>query len=149
MNERIRELVAKWDYFKFEDAYWEPLIKRKLVEDELNAIDVAHLKAVFQAGAEAALSEPAAVPDWVKREISDGVAPGTYAPDEPPAMSDPLKPSLTLLMKLGSLIVHYEEFISAGRHEFDLVAINTLCEDSEVQSWIKAMDKMALLPKKR
>ena len=38
---------------------------------------------------------------------------------------DPLKPSVRLLVKLGSLIVHYEESFSKDRHEFDIAAIRT------------------------
>lgn len=64
-------------------------------------------------------------------------------------MSDPLKPSLTLLMKLGSIAVHAEEIISPGRHQFDIACTETLLSDPEIKEWIAAMDKMAFLPKKR
>ena len=37
----------------------------------------------------------------------------------PPAERFPLQPSMALLVKLGSLIVHYEEFLSPTGHEFD------------------------------
>jgi hypothetical protein len=57
---------------------------------------------------------------------------------------DPEKPSLPLLVKLGSIIVHADEFTTPGGHEFDLVAIKQLLADPEVEAWIKDMG--ALLP---
>lgn len=62
---------------------------------------------------------------------------------------DPLKPNATLLVKLGSLIVHFEEWQSAKGHQFDRIAIETLQNDPDVQSWFAAMHKMAMLPVKR
>ena len=53
MKRKIEAVVAKWDYAAFESAYWEPIIKRKVSAVELNSVDVAHLKAVFRAGANA------------------------------------------------------------------------------------------------
>lgn len=53
-------------------------------------------------------------------------------------MSDPLKPELTLLVKLGSIAVHADEFIDSG-HAFDKLAIVGLLEDDEIKQWIKAM----------
>lgn len=60
-----------------------------------------------------------------------------------------LAPSAALLCKLGSLAVHIDEFLSAGGHPFDRQAIEILLNDEELKQWIAAMDKMALLPKKR
>ena len=65
------------------------------------------------------------------------------------SMSDPLKPSVSLLVKLGSLIVHLEESQSANGHTFDKVAAEGLQNDPEVQQWLIAMTKMAMLPVKR
>lgn len=62
---------------------------------------------------------------------------------------DPLTPSATLLCKLGSLAVHMDEMLSPGGHSFDIEAIRGLLNDVEVREWLKSMDKMALLPKKR
>ena len=63
---------------------------------------------------------------------------------------DPLKPSPTLLIKLGSIVVHMEELHSAkGSVEFDLPAIQTLQTDPEVVEWFAAMNKIAFLPVKR
>lgn len=54
-------------------------------------------------------------------------------------MSDPLKPSLTLLTKLGSIAVHAEEMLSPKGHTVDRHALQTLLTDVEVQKWIKDM----------
>ncbi len=62
---------------------------------------------------------------------------------------DPLKPSAALLVKLGSIIVHAEELMSPSGHEYDRLAMQTAMQDAEVQEWLKAMDSMAFLPKKR
>jgi hypothetical protein len=64
-------------------------------------------------------------------------------------MTDPLKPSPTLLIKLGSMGVHYEEMLSRKGHEFDKHALDTLTNDAEVREWFSSMDKMAFLPRKR
>jgi hypothetical protein len=64
-------------------------------------------------------------------------------------MTDPLKPSPTLLIKLGSMVVHYEEMLSRKGHEFDKHALDTLTNDAEVREWFSSMDKMAFLPRKR
>ena len=62
---------------------------------------------------------------------------------------DPLKPSATLLIKLGSMVVHYEELLSSKGHAFDRLALNTLIADEEVKAWFAEMNKMAFLPIKR
>lgn len=64
-------------------------------------------------------------------------------------MDDPLKPSVALLIKLGSIAVHVDELLSPKGHEYDKAAIKTLLSDSEVTEWIAKMDKMAFLPVKR
>lgn len=68
---------------------------------------------------------------------------------QPPTPSDPLKPSVALLVKLGSIAVHVEEMMSPKGHHFDRAALRTLLDDQEVIEWRKAMDKMAMLPVKR
>lgn len=60
-----------------------------------------------------------------------------------------LKPSATLLVKLGSLAIHIEEAISSKGHHFDIATIKGQLQDEELREWLKAMDKLALLPKKR
>lgn len=62
-------------------------------------------------------------------------------------MSDPLNPSLTLLMKLGSIVVHADEALSVAGHPFDIESMKPLLADPEVKSWIKGMG--VYLPQKR
>jgi len=54
-------------------------------------------------------------------------------------MVDPLKPSISLLCKLGSIAVHVEELLSPKGHAHDKAALETLLEDNEVKTWIKNM----------
>ena len=63
--------------------------------------------------------------------------------------SDPLNPSVALLIKLGSIIVHQEELLSPGGHTFDQHALDTVRNDPEVVEWLDTMTKMAFLPVKR
>ena len=65
------------------------------------------------------------------------------------SMPSPLVPGVTLLIKLGSIIVHVQELMSPTGHIVDKHALDTLWSDPEVVAWIAAMDKMAFLPKKR
>ncbi len=62
---------------------------------------------------------------------------------------DVLKPSNTILIKLGSLFIHIEESLSDKAHHFDITVIKQALADEELREWIKGMDKLALLPKKR
>lgn len=62
-------------------------------------------------------------------------------------LSDPLKPSLALLAKLGSIIVHADEYHSSRGHDYDYTAFKGLLADPEVITWIKAMGPF--LPVKR
>jgi len=64
-------------------------------------------------------------------------------------LADPLKPSPSLLLKVGSIIVHAQELASPGGHPFDGVALEGLLHDPEVVEWLLAMDKAAYLPKMR
>ena len=64
-------------------------------------------------------------------------------------MSDPLKPNIPLLIKLGSIAVHVEEMLSPYGHEFDKSAIETLLSDPELKEWIKEMAALAFMPVKR
>lgn len=61
--------------------------------------------------------------------------------------TDPLKPSLGLLVKLGSIAVHCEEMLSPTGHGFDKIATEQLLNDDEVKKWIEAMG--AFMPVKR
>lgn len=61
-----------------------------------------------------------------------------------------LKPSPALLVKLGSIIVHFDEATSpGGRLDFDLVTARQLLADPEVKEWIDKMNEAAMLPLKR
>lgn len=64
-------------------------------------------------------------------------------------MADPLKPSASLLCKLGSVIVHADELASPNGHDFDRIALATLMQDAEVKAWLSSMQAMALVPLKR
>jgi hypothetical protein len=64
-------------------------------------------------------------------------------------LTDVLKPSLSLLVKLGSIAVHTEEMLSKDGHAFDRHALDTALNDPEVLEWRKGMDKLALIPRKR
>jgi hypothetical protein len=64
-------------------------------------------------------------------------------------MSEITNPKLSILVKLGSIAVHADEMISSDGHQFDRVALESLLTDPEILHWIKQMDKLALLPKKR
>ena len=63
--------------------------------------------------------------------------------------NDPLKPSVSLLSKIGSILVHVEELTSPSGHIFDHEAFKSAMRDPEVVEWMTTMDKMAFLPKKR
>lgn len=55
----------------------------------------------------------------------------------------------TLAVKLGSIIIHYEEHLEPGGHPFDRTAAETLRQDAEVAEWFKKMQGAAMLPLKR
>jgi hypothetical protein len=63
--------------------------------------------------------------------------------------NDPLAPSATLLIKLGSAVVHADEYLSDKGHDFDRQTFHALLNDPEVKEWLEAMNKQALLPVKR
>jgi hypothetical protein len=65
------------------------------------------------------------------------------------AGTDPLKPLLTLLVKLGSIVIHADEYLSPEGHPFDRQALVPLIRDPEVEKWIAAMHKQCFLPQKR
>lgn len=63
--------------------------------------------------------------------------------------TSPLQPSPSLLCKLGSIVVHADEMMSAGGHAFDKVALQQLIKDADVADWIRQMNAMAMVPRKR
>ena len=64
-------------------------------------------------------------------------------------MQDPFSPDPALLAKLGSIIIHAEEFLSEGGHPFDKVAFQSGMNDKDVQNWLESMQAMAMIPVKR
>lgn len=64
-------------------------------------------------------------------------------------MCETLKPSASLLCKLGSIVVHAEELTSVTGHAFDRDALIAAMADPEVCEWLNEMRAMAMLPMKR
>ena len=60
---------------------------------------------------------------------------------------NPIKPTLSLLCKIGSILVHLEEMLSAKGHAFDKIAMEQLLNDPEVKAWMSVMGPF--LPLKR
>ena len=63
--------------------------------------------------------------------------------------TDMMQPSAGLLVKLGSIIVHFDEATEPGAHAYDLTTARQLLADPEVADWLKAMGAAAMLPVKR
>lgn len=61
-------------------------------------------------------------------------------------MNPAFTPSHSLLCKLGSIIVHFDEGIITGHH-FDIKAAQSLLADKEVREWLAQMG--VLLPLRR
>lgn len=57
-------------------------------------------------------------------------------------------PSDNVLIVLASLVVHAEEGMSSGGHDFDQLAMQSCVENPEVQEWLEKIDPV-LLPQKR
>jgi hypothetical protein len=62
---------------------------------------------------------------------------------------DALTPSPRLLSKLGSIVIHAEEYLSPDAHDFDREAIRSLLLDLEVREWLSAMEVLAMVPLRR
>jgi hypothetical protein len=62
---------------------------------------------------------------------------------------DLLRPSPAILCALVSAVVHAEEFMSPGGHQFDLTAFSQCVDRSEVREWINGMVKAGFAPVKR
>jgi hypothetical protein len=65
------------------------------------------------------------------------------------ASNYPLNPSVALLAKLGSILVHVEEYLSPDGSPFDRAAIDAGLNDAELRAWLAGMDRLTLVPKKR
>ena len=59
---------------------------------------------------------------------------------------NPLRPEARLLIKLGSAIIHAQEYMSVNGHPYDKTAFDVLITDHEVRDWIMDMGRLALLP---
>lgn len=55
----------------------------------------------------------------------------------------------SLAAKIGSILVHVEEGTSADGHAFDWESARALLGQADVVEWIRALQKMALVPVKR
>jgi hypothetical protein len=65
-------------------------------------------------------------------------------------VKDPLKDlSPALLVKLASVAVHVDEYLSENGHEFDKAVLRQLLEDFEVETWLEGMRRLGFLPVKR
>lgn len=64
-------------------------------------------------------------------------------------MSDLSKPSLQLLCKLASIVVHLDEYLSEDGHPLDLDAAKSVLADPTVKAWIEEMSAASLAPHKR
>jgi hypothetical protein len=62
---------------------------------------------------------------------------------------DPLKPSIQILIALGSLVVHYEEWTSPNGHAMDKNTIDSIRNQPDVKEWFEQMRKLTFLPLKR
>jgi hypothetical protein len=59
------------------------------------------------------------------------------------------EPSVSVLVKLGSIARHLEEMTGPGGHHFDVAAVTSLLADPEVKAWMAEADALALLPVSR
>lgn len=62
---------------------------------------------------------------------------------------DLFKLSPQLAAKIGSIIVHADEFTSLEAHPFDAQAIRDGLADLEEIQWLGGMQELALVPEKR
>lgn len=60
-----------------------------------------------------------------------------------------LNPPLALIVKLGSIVAHLDEYLSPHGHPLDLEAAKSGLSDPEVKAWMEAMSDAALLPRRR
>jgi len=60
-----------------------------------------------------------------------------------------LNPPSWTLVKLGSIIVHYQEFLSDSGHSVDKNTAEILLKNEDVREWFKKMNELGMLPLKR
>lgn len=61
----------------------------------------------------------------------------------------PFKLTAALAAKIGSILVHVDEFTSSDAHQFDLATMQALIVQPDVQDWLQQLSAMSLVPKKR
>jgi hypothetical protein len=61
----------------------------------------------------------------------------------------PLAPTKSLLVKLGSIVVHTSAMVADHGDDDDGLTLAIMIRDSEVQAWLDGMQRLALLPVKR
>lgn len=64
-------------------------------------------------------------------------------------MLNVMAPQVSLLCKIGSILVHFDEWCGDDGRNIDLQTARGLMADREVQEWLTGMDKLAMLPVKR
>lgn len=64
-------------------------------------------------------------------------------------MFDPLNPNASLLCKLGSILVHFDEYSSPDGRTIDRIEAERLMKDPEVVGWLTGMSRLAMVPVKR
>jgi len=62
---------------------------------------------------------------------------------------NPLKPSLALLVKIGSAVVHADEFMGPTGHPLDKTAFDDLMRNAELQTWLSDLTEKGYLPVRR
>jgi hypothetical protein len=60
-----------------------------------------------------------------------------------------ITPRQDVAIKVASALVHAQEFIGADGHPFDRHAFEALMNDPDVVAWMRRLNGMALLPRKR
>jgi hypothetical protein len=84
-----------------------------------------------------------------KRKLRDKPAATPDNRPQPFVHMDVMKPSATLIAKLGSIVVHMDEATDFLGHHFDVIAMRQLVADPEVQSWLYGLRLHAMVPVKR
>ncbi len=66
-----------------------------------------------------------------------------------PQRPDCLTPSSSILVKLASIVEYSDAVLEPGGRWMDRSMLDELITDPEVKDWLKQMDAMSLIPKKR
>jgi hypothetical protein len=56
---------------------------------------------------------------------------------------------VSVVVKLGSILVHIDEGLTAEGHPFDFETIRSLLADRDIQALLKFLDRDGLLPLRR